>query len=256
MRIVSHNILDGGADRTDLLGRVIESQRPDVVGLVEAEDASVVATVANRLGMDFIQAAGNKQGSAAALLSRFPIRHSINHAPQHPAITKSLLEAAVVDRSGNEWTLGVLHLHAHATEADEQIRAREIAEALEIFRPHREAHRPHLLMGDFNANAPYQAIEPSLCKMSTRREWYQNGGKLPRRVIARVLEAGYRDSLRLRHPAMAETAGSFSTEFPGQRVDYIFTFGIDAARLKQARVVYDEPARAASDHYPVFLELQ
>ncbi|HEY2584967.1 MAG TPA: endonuclease/exonuclease/phosphatase family protein [Tepidisphaeraceae bacterium] len=255
MRILSYNILDGGADRADLLGCVIESQRPDVVGLVEAEDASVVATLANRLGMDFIQAEGNKRGSAAALLSRLPIRHSINHAPHHPAITKSLLEAAVVDPSGNEWTLGILHLHAHATEADEQIREREIAEVLEIFRPHREANRPHLLMGDFNANAPYLVIEPTLCKMSTRKEWYQNGGKLPRRVIARVLEAGYHDSLRDLYPAAAETAGSFSTEFPGQRVDYIFTFGIEAARLKQARVVYDEPAKIASDHYPVFLEV-
>jgi endonuclease/exonuclease/phosphatase family metal-dependent hydrolase len=255
MRILSYNILDGGVGRADLLGQVIETQRPDVVGLVEAEDAQVVGALANRLGMDFIQAEGNKKGSAAALLSRLPIRHSINHAPSHPGITKSFLEAVVVDASGNEWPLGILHLHAHATEADEDIREREIAEVLEIFRPHREAKRPHLLMGDFNANAPYQMIEPSLCKMSTRREWYQNGGKLPRRVIARVLEAGYADSLRMLHPAMAETAGSFSTEFPGQRVDYVFTFGIDAARVKQARVVYDEPAKVASDHYPVFLEL-
>ena len=256
MRIVSYNILDGGTGRADLLGRVIESQKPDVVGLVEAGDAAVVATLANRLGMDFIQAEGNKNGSASALLSRFPIRHSINHAPQHPALTKSLLEAAVVDACGNEWTLGILHLHAHASETDEDVREREAAQVLEIFRPHREANRPHLLMGDFNANAPYQAIEPGLCKMSTRREWYANGGKLPRRAIARVLDAGYRDSLRVLHPAMAETSGSFSTEFPGQRVDYIFTFGIDAARMKQARVVYDGPARDASDHCPVFLELQ
>lgn len=256
MRILSYNILDGGAGRADLLGQVIESQRPDVVGLVEAADDDVVAALANRLGMDSIRAEGNKSGSGSALLSRFPIRHSINHAPQHRAITKSLIEAAVVDSSGQEWVYGILHLHAHAAEADEDVREGEVAEVLEIFRPHREAKRPHLLMGDFNANAPYQVIEPSLCKMSTRREWHQNGGRLPRRAIARVLGAGYQDSLRVLHPSMAETAGSFSTEFPGQRVDYIFTFGIDAVRLKQARVVYDEPAKAASDHYPVLLELQ
>lgn len=253
MRILSYNILDGGAGREHLLGKVIEAERPDVVGLVEADDVSVVEALANRLGMDFIHAPGNKK--ASALLSRFPIRHSINHAPLRAGITKSLLEAAVIDPSGVEWTIGVLHLHARATEADETIRESEIAQVLEVFRPHREAHRPHLLMGDFNANAPYQQIEPTLCKASTRKEFYSNGGYLPRRAIGQLLEAGYADSLRTRYPILSETSGSFSTETPGQRVDYIFTFGIDASRLIKARVVYNEPSRDASDHYPVLLEL-
>jgi endonuclease/exonuclease/phosphatase family metal-dependent hydrolase len=253
MRILSYNIWDGGAGRTDLLGSVLEAARPDVVGLVEAEDARVVDALAARLNMDFICAPGNKK--ASALLSRFPIRHSINHAPLHPGLTKSLLEAAVVDPSGTEWTFGVLHLHARATKEDETIRETEIAEVLEIFRQHREARRPHLLMGDFNANAPYQQIEPTLCKESTRNAFYANGGFLPRRVIGRVLDAGYADSLRTLYPVMSQTAGSFSTEMPGQRVDYIFTFGIDALRLIKARIIFDRPARDASDHYPVFLEL-
>jgi endonuclease/exonuclease/phosphatase family metal-dependent hydrolase len=254
MRIVSYNILDGGAGRAEQLGRVIESARPDVVGLVEAEDAGVVEALAARLNMDFIHAPGNKK--ASALLSRFPIRHSINHAPLHPRLSKSLLEAAVVDPSSTEWTFGVLHLHARAMEADESIRETEIAEVLEIFRLHREARRPHLLIGDFNANAPYQQIEPTLCKPSTRKAFYANGGYLPRRVIGRVLEAGYADSLRALYPVMSQTARSFSTEMPGQRVDYIFTFGIEASRLTKARIIFDQPARDASDHYPVFLELR
>ena len=54
---------------------------------------------------------------------------------------------------------------------------------------------------------------------------------------------------------MSATCGSFSTESPGQRVDYVFTFGIDPARLIKGRIVYDEPALDASDHYPAFLEL-
>jgi endonuclease/exonuclease/phosphatase family metal-dependent hydrolase len=70
-----------------------------------------------------------------------------------------------------------------------------------------------------------------------------------------LLEAGYADSLRTLYPILSETSGSFSTETPGQRVDFIFTFGMDASRLIKARVVYDEPSRDASDHYPVRLEL-
>lgn len=253
MRILSYNILDGGAARLPLLRQVIQAECPDVVGLVEADDPHVVEALANGLQMDFIHAPGNKK--ASALLSRLPIRYSINHAPQHPNLTKSLLEAAVVDPNGIEWIFGVLHFHAHATEQDETIRERELKEVLEIFRPHREANRPHLLMGDFNSNAPYQQIEPTLCKTSTRQEFYGNGGYLPRRAIARVLEAGYSDSLHTLYPVMSATAGSFSTESPGQRVDYIFTYAIEPSRLTKGRVIYDEPARDASDHFPVFLEL-
>lgn len=94
-----------------------------------------------------------------------------------------------------------------------------------------------------------------LCKPSTRRAFYANGGCLPRRVIGRLLDAGYADSLHTLYPVMSQTAGSFSTEMPGQRVDYIFTFGIDASRLIKARIIFEQSARDARDHYPVFLEL-
>jgi endonuclease/exonuclease/phosphatase family metal-dependent hydrolase len=253
VRILSYNILDGGKDRVDLLSQVIELQKPDLVGLVEADDPDVVQKLAARMKMDFIHAPGNKK--ASALLSRFPISRTINHAPLHPQITKSLLEAVMVNGAGTEWTLGVLHLHAGATEDDEAIREREIEEVLKIFAPYHDERRPHLLMGDFNSNAPYQRIDPSRCKPSTRDAWVKNGGYLPRRVVQRILDAGYLDSLWVVDPNAAETAGTFSTEFPGQRVDYIFTFGFDPSRLHEAAIVYAPPARQASDHFPVLLEI-
>jgi len=251
MRLLSYNMLDGGGGREELLDRVIESQQPDVVALVEADDPDVVSRLARQLEMDFIHAPGNSK--ASALLSRPPIVETINHALLHPQLTKSLLEATVM--AGEEWIIGAVHLHARATEEDEKVREREIAEVLRIFEPYREAGRPHLLAGDFNANAPYQRIDPMRCKPSTREAWQANGGYIPRRVVQRVLDAGYLDSLRVVDPASAETAGTFSTEFPGQRVDYIFTFGVDPSRLRNARIIYDPPAREASDHYPILLDV-
>lgn len=254
MRLLTYNILDGGADRVNLLERVIVGQEPDLVALVEADDPRVVEELAGQLAMDFIHAPGNTK--ASAFLSRFPIRQTINHAPLHPALTKSLLEATAVDSGGAEWTIGVLHLHARATEEDESIREREIEQVLALFEPHRAAGRPHLLAGDFNSNAPYQRIDPSRCKRSTREAFERNGGHIPRRVVQRLLDGGYSDSLRAVHPVIAETAGSFSTEFPGQRVDYVFTHGIAPARIRSARVVYDDPARDASDHFPAWVEIE
>lgn len=253
MRIVSYNILDGGAERFDGLANVICAQRPDIVCMVEADDASVVERLARRLNMDFIHAPGNAH--ASALLSRWPIRETINHAPLHKSISKSFLEATVAALGEPPLILGVLHLHAHATEADEYTREKELATILDLFREHREAGRRHLLAGDFNANAPDQEIDPARCKPRTRKDWHNNGGHIPRRVVRRVLEAGYRDSLREADPTAARTLGSFSTEFPGQRVDYIFTFGIEPGDIRHAWVEQGDAARAASDHFPIGVEL-
>src|SRR3954447_2035020 len=101
MRVVSYNILDGGEGRADPLAEVIEANRPDVVALVEATDLSVVERIANRLKFDFVQAPGRKQSSA--LLTRYTIRESINHALLRPGLSKSLLEATIVDEGGREW---------------------------------------------------------------------------------------------------------------------------------------------------------
>jgi endonuclease/exonuclease/phosphatase family metal-dependent hydrolase len=82
----------------------------------------------------------------------------------------------------------------------------------------------------------------------------EQGGDVPRRVIARVLEAGYIDTLAAHAPGPAATAASFSTLHPGQRVDYIFSFGLDG--LAGAWIEQDRLARYASDHFPVGAEFR
>jgi endonuclease/exonuclease/phosphatase family metal-dependent hydrolase len=253
MRLVSYNILDGGVGRADALADVIAAQRPDLVALVEAEDEAVLDHLARRLEMDVLFGAGNVH--ASALLTRWPVRESINHAPLHRELEKSLLEATVVDPSGREWTLGVVHLHAHGTEADEDQRMRELDLVLKAFEPHRRDRRPHLLCGDFNANAPYQQIDPAKCKPRTQKEWAQNGGGLPRRAVQKVLDAGYTDTLREVDRSASETGGTFKTEFPGQRVDYIFASGFDRRQLQKAWVEQSRAAKSASDHFLVGLEV-
>jgi endonuclease/exonuclease/phosphatase family metal-dependent hydrolase len=253
MRLVSYNILDGGDGRGGSLLQVIRRQEPDLVALVEAEDPAVVVELADGLKMDFIHAPGNTK--ASALLSRFPICQTVNHAVLHPKLSKSMLEVIVVGPGGLEWTIGVLHLHARAAEQDEQLREREIARVLRIFATHRSAGRPHLLTGDFNSNAPYQRIDPQRCKPSTREAWRQNGGFVPRRVVQSILDAGYLDSLYIADRDRAQTGGSFSTEFPGQRVDYIFTFGFEPSRIREAWIDNIPPAREASDHFSIGVKI-
>jgi endonuclease/exonuclease/phosphatase family metal-dependent hydrolase len=253
MRIVSYNILDGGVGRADPLAEVIMAQRADIIALVEADDAAMLERIADRTKMEFIHARGGKKG--AALLSHWPIRQTIDHSALISDGPKSLLEATVVDPvRQQEWTVGVAHLSAKAREENETKRERELAVALDRFKHHRDAQRPHLLVGDFNSNAPYQQIDPSKCKPETREAWHANGEKIPRRVVQKILDAGYVDSLCAFDPQKSKTQGSFSTQFPGQRVDYIFAFGIGVPKIRRAWIEQDRLAKYASDHFPVGAE--
>ena len=45
MKLVSYNILDGGEGRADPLAEVIESQSPDIVVLIEADNPDVLERI-------------------------------------------------------------------------------------------------------------------------------------------------------------------------------------------------------------------
>jgi endonuclease/exonuclease/phosphatase family metal-dependent hydrolase len=221
--------------------------------LLEADNLEVVDRIAARLKMDRIAVQGRRHG--VAILSRWTIVESINHALLHEDFSDCLLEAQLADPAGVAWTVAAVHLHPRASEADEQQRQREVDAILRIYADHRRDGVPHLLAGDFNANSPVQDIKPQECKPRTRKEIEANGGVLPRRAIAKLLEDGYVDTLDVVQPAAARSAGSFTTQHPGQRVDYVFTHGIEPARLSEAKIEQDRLAKYASDHFPAMVQI-
>ena len=252
MRLVSYNILDGGTGRADPLAEIVLAQRSDIIVLVETQDPAVVERIAARAKMDYIRAGDDRQ--SATILSRWPIEETIDHGAQRGEISKALLEASVRAPDGTGWVIGAVHLHAGAFEADEQVREKELVAVLHAFARHRRENRPHVLAGDFNANASYQRIHPSKCKPKTQRAWQENGGGVPRRVVQRLLDSGYVDTLRVTDEQKAATDVSFTTLHPGQRVDYVFSFGIEPKRIRNAWIEHDRLAKYASDHYPVGVE--
>jgi len=253
MRFVSYNILDGGTGRADPIAEVIEAQRADVVALVEADDVEVVERIARRLGMDYVRGEGNSH--SVAILSKRTMVESINHAPLERGISKCFLEAKI-QRDGGELSVCALHLHAHAREADEDAREKEIGLILARLGDYRTRGTAHLLMGDFNANSPMQEIDASKLKPGSAREYAENGGKLPRRVMTTLFDAGYVDCLAAARPEEARTGSTFSTLHPGQRVDYILAYGIEPARIKDGWIETDRLARYASDHFPIGAEIE
>jgi endonuclease/exonuclease/phosphatase family metal-dependent hydrolase len=82
---------------------------------------------------------------------------------------------------------------------------------------------------------------------------------LPRDAVRKILVAGYTDTLHATAPADADLEGrkdgTFTTQYPGQRVDYVFTFGIATSNIRQAWIEHDRLAKYASDHFPVGVEI-
>lgn len=253
MRILSYNILDGGVGRADPLAEVIIAQRGDVVVLVEADDTAVIERIGRRLGMQFVRGQGKRHGTA--IFCRWPIVESIDFGPIRPGLSGCFLAATIHPPQGEEIEIAAVHLHPHAREEDETIRQAEIQILLDAFAAQRESGRAHLLAGDFNANSPDQSIDPAKCKPRTRKDWQANGGNLPRRAVGDLLAAGYVDTLAAVRGEAANTTGSFTTQFPGQRVDYIFAHAIPREKLIDAWIEQDRLAQFASDHFPVGLEI-
>ena len=162
----------------------------------------------------------------------------------------------MIDAGGKVWQFGVIHLHARAAEVDETQREKELEIVLKIFEPLRLQRTEHLLLGDFNANSPIQRIDLAACKPSTREQAAANGGEIPRRVVQKLLNEGYLDTYQMVEGELASKQGTFTTQFPGQRVDYIFAHSLAAGRIKSAWIEYDRLAKYASDHYPIGVEIE
>lgn len=162
-RVLTYNILVGGARRIDQIEQMIRAAQPDVVGLVEATNKRVVEELAERLGMDYRISGYGKHAADwhVALLSRLPITHVQVYS--HPAlISKPLLEVGVQEEDGRALTLFVTHLAAsfsRTMRGGDSIRREEAREILRIMRAKRGT--PHLLMGDFNSLAPGDTLKAS-----------------------------------------------------------------------------------------------
>lgn len=249
MRLFSYNILNGGVGRADPIGEVIEAQNADVVVLSEADDDWVVQRIARRLKMDIAVGGGEKH--AAAILSRLPIAETINHAAIDPAGPRSWLEAKIEPKGEQPFSVFAVHLTPRATLKNEKKRVDELERLLAGTRMMRETKTPHLLVGDFNSNAPGQTIDIARCKPATQKAFAENGGLIPRDAISLLLKNGYIDSLVVVRGDAAFEQVTFTTHEPGQRVDYAFGFGIE---IRDAWVETDRLATYASDHYPIGVE--
>jgi exodeoxyribonuclease-3 len=245
LRILSYNIRYGGGGREAQIAAVIRAAAPDVVVLQEATDPKVVGALAAATEMPHH---GSRPGHSTGFLSRLPLA---SHAWYHPRGARhAFLELVLPDDVGRVFGL---HLNAWFSKWSERRRVHEIRALLHAIREHQ--HGFHVIAGDFNALAPGATLHTAKLPRWIQAMVWISGRDIARDTIGVMLEARYIDAFRVLH-AGAE-GYTFPTWDPHTRFDYLFTPERYAARIA-ACDVFTSPAeaRAASDHYPLLVELK
>jgi len=244
MRLVTYNIQQGGRGREQAIAAMIRSAEPDLVLLQEARYPDAVNRIADLAGLEQF---GARRGESLAFISRAPVSHAQWHKPR--VSRHAFLE---VVPAASDWRVFGVHLSAVHAAWTEQRRVFELRALLRAIAAHQ--HGPHVLAGDFNTLAPGELLDARKLPARLRALWWLSGGRVRWRTIQTILDAGYRDTFRLRHPDVV--GSTFPTWDPHIRLDYLFVPDAFASRIEDCRVMETAEGRAASDHFPLVGDLR
>jgi endonuclease/exonuclease/phosphatase family metal-dependent hydrolase len=160
LRLVTYNILLGGARREEHIVAVLRRVNADVITLQEVSNPDFAADLARALGMELIVgAASDGSGINVAVMSRLPVRRSRNHT-HRGRMLRSHLETVLTTGGATvpELRLHSVHLAARFGERKkgEARRRRELDALLADIGDSSKV--PHLIAGDFNALAPGDSL--------------------------------------------------------------------------------------------------
>jgi exodeoxyribonuclease-3 len=250
MRLLTYNIQEGGQGREAEIVEVIKAVAPDAVVVQEALGVTCFRRIAAALEMTPYLAENRRRLSLrVGLLSRLPVLdfRTLDLWPVWP----SCFQATVQLTNGRSLVIFGLHLAAYYPWFFEWWRTYQVHSLLRYIRQMAPGH--HLLAGDFNSIAPGDrtslAEAPVWVKAQT---WFQLG-RIPRRALRPLLDAGYVDCFRKLHPE--EDGFTLPSPQPQVRLDYVFAAPPLAGALRGCRVVTSpQEVRLASDHLPVLAE--
>jgi exodeoxyribonuclease-3 len=244
IRLLSYNIRRGGAGREEALLGVIAPCRPDIVVFQEATQPAVISRLAAHAGMPHWAALPKL---SLGFMSRLPIAHYEWHRPR--VSRHAFLE---IVPQGLEFRIFGVHLSAVFAAWTEHRRVFELRAMVNAIKHHVRGF--HTLVGDFNTVAPGELLDFASLPQKVRATVWLSGGRIRWRTIQVVLDAGYVDVFRARHPA--DPGLTLPTTGPQVRLDYLFAPGSDADRVTACEVVRTDLTREASDHFPLLSEIQ
>ena len=244
LKLLSYNIRFGGRGREALIAEVIRTVQPDVVVFQEGSDPRVIERLAEETEMPTWAA---RPSHSIAFISRTAVAHHEWHYPK--GARHSFLEIVL---EGHEAHIFGLHLKARFSKWSERRRAFEIRALLEGIHRHQEGF--HVLVGDFNTLAPGELLDVQRMPRWIRALVWLSGRDIQRETIQIMLDSSYVDGYRFLHPE--DKGYTFPTWDPHLRLDYIFLPAAFAPKLKSCEVFNHTSARAASDHFPLLVQLE
>jgi exodeoxyribonuclease III len=242
-RLLTYNIQHGGHSRIDAIANVITAVSPDVVLLQEATDPANVERLASATGMAEGRAFARQ---SLGFLSRRPVS---SYQWIRPRISRHAFIEIVP--AGDQMRLFGVHLSAVHAAWTEARRVLELRALLRSVARHEQGF--HVLAGDFNTLAPGEELDLTRLPLRLRPFVWMSGGRVRWRTIQTVLDAGYVDAYRLKHPL--EPGATLPTSDPYLRLDYVFVPKSYTDRVLDCDIVRHRDAVTASDHFPVVAEL-
>ena len=243
-RLMTYNIRHGGRGREAAIAAVIAASSPDLVLLQEATDPGIVERVAEATGMEEWRAYA---GQSLGFISR---RRVVSAEWTRPRISRHAF-IEVVPAGGAVRVFGV-HLAAVHAAWTERRRVFELRALLRSVARHQDGF--HVLSGDFNTLAPGEHLPVRSLPLRLRSLVWMSGGHIRWRTVQTVLDAGYVDGFRAKHPD--DPGLTLPTPVPHIRIDYVFVPSGFSSRVAACDVVRHPQANAASDHYPVVADLE
>jgi endonuclease/exonuclease/phosphatase family metal-dependent hydrolase len=222
---------------------VIRDTQADVVMLQEATHPGAFARMQASSGMS---TGASRSGYSLAFLSRRPVSHYEWHRPR--GSRHAFLQ---LDFETEHIRIFGVHLSAVHAAWTEWRRMRELRGMLASISQHQDGM--HLITGDFNTLAPGAALDVSKLPHRLRPFVWLSGGRIRWRTVHAILDAGYADGYRHRHPD--QPGLTFPTWSPQLRLDYAFVPVASVERLRTCDVVTSNEAREASDHLPLLTEI-
>jgi endonuclease/exonuclease/phosphatase family metal-dependent hydrolase len=245
LRLLSYNVRYGGAGREAQLAAAVRLADPDLVVLQEATRPEVVERLSAETGLKTWAA---HPGHSLAYLSRLPIARHEWHRPRG-----SKRHFVEIEPEGLNLRVYGVHLSAVHAFFTERRRMRELRSMLAwVETRHADFH---VFVGDFNTLAPGELLDARKLPLRLRPMVWMSGGRVRYQTIQIMLASGYLDGFRQLHRP-EERGYTFPTWDPHVRLDFVFLPRSFGERLKECRVLTDEPVlREASDHFPLLAEL-
>ena len=238
-RILSYNIKRGGHGREEALASVIRSCDPDVVVLQEATDPAVVERLAHDCDMEQW---GSRRGESLGFLSRQKVQSVGWHRPR--ISRHAFLEIELPVSNARIFGVHLSAVHAAWTESRRVVELRALMKGIA---QHQEGF--HVLTGDFNTLAPGELLDFRKLPNRLRALVWLSGGRVRWRTIQIVLDSGYVDAYRAKHPDVS--GFTFPTWDPHVRLDYLFIPSRYAARVQSCDIAAAPGVTDASDHLPL-----